>query len=116
MKGRQSLAKNAGKPKGVQHNVIQGIWLSEEDITEPLGTGRKQAENRHSSPPHETRTSSRMKVVAACVAAAVAVDCASAFVAPVVSSSFASSSLSRSSRARAPGLRMSTVSAESKVR
>lgn len=57
-----------------------------------------------------------MKVVAACVAAAAALDCASAFVAPVVSSGFASSSLSRSSRARAPGLRMtSAVSAEAKV-
>lgn len=58
-----------------------------------------------------------MKVVAACVAAAAALDCASAFVAPLVSSGVASSSLSRSSRARAPGLRMtSTVSTEAKVR
>lgn len=64
-----------------------------------------------------TQSSFIMKVVAACVAAAAALDCASAFVAPVVSSGFASSSLSRSSRARAPGLRMtSAVDTDAKVR
>lgn len=59
----------------------------------------------------------RMKVAAACIAAAAAIDSASAFVVPVASSGFTSSSLGRSSvvRARAPGLRMSAVSTESKV-
>ncbi|CAM9629938.1 unnamed protein product [Ectocarpus sp. 6 AP-2014] len=59
-----------------------------------------------------------MKAFAACVTAVAALDCASAFVAPVVTSSFASSSLSRTSaRSRAPGaLRMSSaVSTDAKV-
>lgn len=80
----------------------------------------RQSQCTQRPPPHEesnTQASLRMKVVAACVAAAAALDCASAFVAPVVSSGFASSSLSRSSRARAPGLRMtSAVDTEAKVR
>lgn len=63
----------------------------------------------------------RMKVVGACIATAAALDCASAFVAPVASSSFAASSaLSRSSSpaaraGRVPGLCMSAVSTDAKV-
>lgn len=62
-----------------------------------------------------------MKVVAACVAAVAALDCASAFMAPMASSTFATRSAlqgrsSGASRARAPGLRMSAVSTDAQVR
>eukprot|EP00904_Undaria_pinnatifida_P010831 jgi/Undpi1/6879/HiC_scaffold_21.g09355.m1 len=62
-----------------------------------------------------------MKVFAACLAAVAALDYASAFVAPIAASTYATtarSSLGRSTgapRARAPGLRMSAVSADAKV-
>lgn len=115
---------------GVLHQAVVGWGIPKKycNCRRPLVSSSAATTSRQRMHTHQRsaylpwtpkqQPSFKMKAFAVCVTAVAALDCASAFVAPVVTSSFASSSLSRTSaRSRAPGvLRMSAaVSTEAKV-